>query len=73
MDTALASVAAQAPSRAAQYVRMSIEHQKYSLENPPLRSMSSLRAPGRIMIPKGLDTPFNNEIGKPTDTPIIAV
>jgi hypothetical protein len=33
MDLALASVTARAPSRAAQYVRMSTEHQQYSPEN----------------------------------------
>ena len=33
MDPASASVTAQAPSRAAQYVRMSTEHQQYSPEN----------------------------------------
>ena len=33
MDLALASVPARAPSRAAQYVRMSTEHQQYSPEN----------------------------------------
>jgi hypothetical protein len=31
MDLASASVTALAPSRAAQYVRMSTEHQQYSL------------------------------------------
>ena len=33
MDLASASVTARAPSRAAQYVRMSTEHQQYSPEN----------------------------------------
>jgi DNA invertase Pin-like site-specific DNA recombinase len=33
MDLASASVTAPAPSRAAQYVRMSTEHQQYSPEN----------------------------------------
>jgi len=33
MDLASASVTALAPSRAAQYVRMSTEHQQYSPEN----------------------------------------
>src|ERR1700689_847372 len=33
MDSASASVTARAPSRAAQYVRMSTEHQQYSPEN----------------------------------------